>query len=241
MRVLIVDDEQPARARLTRLVAEIGFDPVGEADNGEEAIAMARKLRPDAVLLDIRMPGMDGLEAARRLAELEPAPAVIFTTAYGEHALEAFDAQAVAYLLKPVRAERLTEALRRARRPTAAQIQTLQGNEGREYLSGGRAGHVERIPAAEVLYFRAEDKYVTAYHPGGELLLEESLKQLEEEFGERFVRIHRNALVARTALAGLEKEGEGAVRARLHGCDDRLEVSRRHLPSVRRLLRSGRP
>jgi len=240
MRVVIADDEAPARARLRRLAEGIaGVEVAAEAADGAEAVAVCRSQRPDLVLLDIRMPGMDGLAAARELANLERPPAIIFVTAYDEHALEAFEAEAVDYLLKPVRRERLEKALQRARRPTPAQLEALglaSEPGGRSHLRVRLRDRVELIPVADVFYFRAEQKYVVVRHDGGEALLEESLKQLEEEFGAALVRVHRNALVARGALAGLEQAPDGTWRVILRGCEDRPEVSRRHLPAVRRLL-----
>ncbi len=244
MRIIIVDDEPLARERLRRMAEACdGCEVVDEAADGRSAVTACSESRPDVVLLDIRMPGMDGIEAARHLARLPQPPAVIFTTAYGDYALQAFDAQAVDYLLKPVRAERLAQALEKARRLTAAQLEAVAAAEpapqGRTHLASSLHGNLTLIPVGEVLYLRADQKYVTVRHQEGEALIEDSLKSLEEEFGERFVRIHRNALVARNALAGLEK-GEDCARVRLHGCDERLEVSRRHLPEIRRLLREGK-
>ncbi len=241
-RVLIVDDERLARERLRRMVEALpDSEVVGEAGDGRAALEASARLHPDVVLLDIRMPGMDGLEAARHLATLAEGPAVIFTTAYGDYALHAFEAQAVDYLLKPVRAERLAQALEKARRLTGTQLAAVAGAEpqGRTHLTSTLLGNLTLIAVADILFLRAEQKYVTVRHGQGEALIEDSLTALEEEFGERFVRIHRNALVARSALLGLEKSGDGAVRVRLKGCDERLEVSRRHLPELRKLVRSG--
>jgi len=243
MRVLIVDDEPLARERLRRMAEEGGAEVVGEAGDGKAALLACARLKPDVVLLDIRMPGMDGIEAARHLAALNTAPAVIFTTAYGDYALQAFEAQAVDYLLKPVRAERLSQALEKARRLTQGQMAALVAAEpcaqGRSHLSSSLHGNLTLIPIEEVLFLRAELKYVTVRHSHGESLIEDSLKALEDEFGERFVRIHRNALVARAAIEGLEKSADGLVRMKVRGCPERLEISRRHLPEVRRLLRAG--
>jgi two-component system response regulator AlgR len=195
----------------------------------------------DVVLMDIRMPDMDGLEAAAELARQETPPAVIFTTAYAEHALDAFEGQPADYLLKPVRPERLARALERARSFTRAQVHALAQREDDEgYVCANFRGGLHRVPVDEVLYFRADQKYVTARHGDGELLLEESLKSLEQRFGDRFLRVHRNALVAYRWVVGLERDAEGRSFIRLRGNGDRLEVSRRHLPLVRRWLRDGR-
>lgn len=241
MKVLIVDDEAPARARLARLVEETeGCELVGEAADGRSAVEMTAKTSPDVLLLDIRMPGMDGLEVARHVALAEPPPAVIFTTAYGDHALEAFETHAADYLLKPIRADRLAAALESATRHNRAQLAAAADNGGpRTQLCAYLGGELELVPVADVFYFRAEHKYVTVRHPRGELLIEESLKSLEEEFGDRFLRIHRNALVSPAAVGGLRSDA-GRHRVWFHDLEETLEVSRRHLPTVRRVLRQGR-
>lgn len=241
MKVLIVDDEAPARARLKRLVADLdGYEIAGEASDGAEAVRVADRTGPDIVLLDVRMPGTDGLEAARHLANAEPPPAIIFTTAFGDHALEAFEAHAVDYLLKPVRAERLERAMATARRSTRAQLADAGVAEGpRGQICARLGGEMELVPVAEVLYFLAEHKYVTVRHRHGEVLIEESLRTLEDEFGDRFLRIHRNALVAEQWVGGMRRDATGRTRVWFKQCDDTLEVSRRHLPGVRKRLRSG--
>ena len=241
MKVLVVDDEAPARARLVRLVSELDdFEVVGEASDGAAAVRTAEGTGADIVLLDVRMPGMDGIEAARHLTHAEPPPAVIFTTAYGDHALEAFDAHAADYLLKPVRADRLAQALANARRPTRAQRAPESGAEQpRAQLCARLGGELQLVPLPDVLYFLAEHKYVTVRHRHGEILLEESLKALEGEFGDRFLRIHRNALVAERWVGGLRRGPDGQHRIWFKQGDDTLEVSRRHLPAVRRRLRAG--
>lgn len=239
MRVMIVDDEPLARERLKALLPDCGdYTLCGEASNGEEALQTAARCHPDIVLMDIRMPGIDGMAAARRLAELQDAPAVIFTTAYDQHALSAFEAQASDYLLKPVRRERLQEALARAQRLTRPQLANVQQgteeiNEGRSHLCARSRGRLELVPIEAVYYLQADHKYVTVRHPGGEMLIEESLKALEEEFARRFLRVHRNALVACAHIAGLERDGRGRLTVYFKGIDDRLEVSRRHAAEVR--------
>ena len=249
MRILVVDDEAPARQRLRSLVEEIGppCEWVGEAATGAGALEQNRRLAPDVVLMDVRMPVMDGLEAAARLAELRRPPAVIFVTAYEEHALAAFEGNAVDYLLKPIRRRRLERALARATALTRAQLQALGAMAPAEQEPAPEAAHVTtryrggilRIPVAEILYFRAEQKYVTLRHAGGEALLEEPLKSLERRFGDRFLRVHRNALVSRRHLRGLERSPDGRCLARLEGIEERLEVSRRHQPALRRWLKRG--
>ncbi len=243
MNILIVDDEQLARVRLAQLLEEIGppYKGVGQAGSGEEAIRLCASQDVDLVLMDIRMPGMDGLEAAAQLMRKAPAPAVIFVTAYEEHALEAFDRNAVDYLLKPVRRERLQEALNRAQSLSRAQLQVLDElNGGAEaYVYSNFRGGVLRISVDEIYFFHAEQKYVVARHPEGEALLEESLKSLEQQMGKRFLRIHRNALVAKRYINALEKRPDGHFQVCFKDIEDRLEVSRRHLPDVRRWLKGG--
>jgi two-component system response regulator AlgR len=240
MRVLIVDDEPPARERLRLLLADLpGTECVGEAGSGEEAVRLADELEPDVVLLDIRMPGIDGLEAARRLAALPEPPAVIFTTAYEQHALEAFDAQAAGYLLKPVRRERLAAALERAQRPSRAQLARLGGpaTPARSHITARVRDQLRLIPVDDVLCFVAEQKYTTVRHTGGEDLIEESLRALEDEFGARLVRVHRNALVAVAQVERVEREPDGHYAVHLRHGGGRLQVSRRLAADVLRRLR----
>ncbi len=234
--VLIVDDEAPARLRLRELLGELeGFECVGEAADGEQALTLAQALEPDVVLLDIRMPGIDGLEVARHLLSFESRPAVVFTTAFDDYAVQAFDTQAVGYLLKPVRRERLARSLEHAARVTSAQLGVLRPS-ARQHICVQRARGLELIPVADILYFEADQKYVTVHHHGGEALLDEPLKELEQEFAERFVRIHRSMLVALKYLCGLERDDDGACYVRLKGVAARLAVSRRHVRAVRRRL-----
>lgn len=242
MKIIIVDDEALARQRLASLIEELGapYRLAGEAANGQEALKQCERLDPDLVLMDIHMPGMDGLETARRLAERKQPPAVIFTTAYDEHALEAFESAALDYLLKPVRRERLLAALQRSQRLTRSQLNVIAApTEPSPYLSASYRGGIKTLPLDQVIYLRAEAKYVIARHAGGELLLEESLKSLQDQYSEWFLRIHRNALVSRRHLSGLEKDAGGNARAVLRDCDETLEISRRHLAAVRRQLRGG--
>jgi two-component system response regulator AlgR len=245
MRLMIVDDEPPARERLARLVAELaGHDVVAEAGDGREALERLDAAAADALLLDIRMPGMDGLEVARHLAGLEQAPAVIFTTAYDEFALAAFDAGAVAYLLKPVRREKLEAALAAAQRVSRAQLAALEAGRGparaaRRHICARVRGELRLVPIEEIAYFRADQKYVTVRHAGGELLIEESLKHLEDEFGSRLMRIHRNALVAIEHIEALERDDEGQARLKLKRIPETLEVSRRLLAEVKERLKQG--
>ena len=244
MKLLIVDDEQPARQRLVAMLSGLdGIVVVGEAANGREAVEKASALAADAVLMDIAMPVMDGLEAARHLARLEPRPAVIFCTAYDEHALAAFEAAAVDYLVKPVRQQRLLEALERARRNrTPAALPALVEIPGapqrqRSHLAARMRGNLRLIPIEDVHYLLAEEKYVLVHHARGEDLIEESLKSLEQEFSDRFQRIHRNCLVANDEFLELRRMSDGQVHAILRHGKAPLEVSRRCLPTLRERLK----
>ncbi len=245
MKVLIVDDEDHARDRLRSLTEEIGgeYEVVAEAANGAEAIAICQQRPIDVVLMDIRMPGVDGLQAAEVLSAETLPPAVIFVTAYDEHALEALENRAVDYLLKPIRKERLKKALNKiaaVTRPQMDKLHALETSEAeKDFISASFRGGVKRIAVDQVIFFLADQKYVVARYSEGDALLEESLRGLESRFGGRFVRIHRNALVARNRLIGLEKESDGRCFATLQGTDQKLEISRRHLAEVRRLLRGG--
>jgi two-component system response regulator AlgR len=232
LRVLIVDDEPPARERLRSMLAEAGeVEVAGEAGNGEQAIDMVDRLLPDVVLLDVRMPGVDGLEVARHLAALPAPPAVIFTTAFDEYALQAFDSEAVAYLLKPIRAEKLRAALAKAERLSRAQLQQVAAATStaahRSHIGvRGRDG-LKLIPIEEVFCFQADQKYTTVKHLKGEDLIEDSLKTLEEEFAANFLRIHRNALVNTKFLERIARDASGQHFVHLRGLPDALEVSRR--------------
>ena len=243
MRLLIADDEPLARERLRALIGEMpGVELVGEAADGREVLTRCAELHPDCVLLDIAMPAMDGLEAARHLVGFEHPPAIIFCTAYDEHALAAFEASAVDYVVKPVRSERLAAALDRARRFTGEQFQQvgqrLGGASQRTHICARLRGNLKLVPVSDVAYFLAEDKYVAVRHAGGEVLVEESLKALEDEFGDRFVRIHRNCLVATDRLSGLRRTPDGRMFADVRDVPEPLEVSRRNLPALRRLVKS---
>jgi two-component system response regulator AlgR len=242
MRVLIVDDEGLARDRLARMIADLpDHQLAGQAANGREALAQVQALRPDVVLMDIRMPAMDGLEAARHLAAMPEPPAVIFCTAYEEHAIQAFDVQAVGYLLKPVRRERLTEALAQAARVNRAQLKALDGvgSRQRTHISARTHRGIELIPLDCVRCFRAEQKYVVVRHTGGEVVVEDTLRDLEAEFGDLFVRIHRAALVSVRHIERLDRAVTSPSMVRLRDLDEPLEVSRRHLPALRRMLQGG--
>jgi two-component system response regulator AlgR len=241
MKILIVDDEPLARSRLRAQVAELAAgEVVGEAVDGADALMKIAALAPDVLLLDIRMPGMDGLELVRHLSALPSKPAVIFTTAHEEHALAAFEASAIDYLLKPVRASRLHEALQRAALFNAARWQALAAageTAARTHLSALSKGALRLVPVREVRYFQADQGYVTVRYPEGELLTEDSLRALEQEFGALFLRIHRNTLVALAWVTALERDARGNPFVRVRDVPDSLPVSRRLLGEVRRRLR----
>jgi len=243
MRVLIVDDEKLARERLRELLNEIGGHAVvGEAMNGNEAVERAAELNPDVVLMDIRMPGMDGLEAAMHLMGMEHPPKVIFTTAYDQHALHAFEVNAVDYLLKPIRKDRLAGALDKAKRLTLQQLKEINDAQdtprARTHISVHLRGNIRLVPVNDIVYFMADSKYVTIRTPSEEHLIEDSLVNLEKEFGEQlFLRIHRNALVATDYIKGIEKSSAGNWQVALKGVDKKLDVSRRHAAAVRRWAR----
>lgn len=234
MRIVIVDDEPLARARMAMLLRDCeGAEVIASIGDGEAALATCAKMQPDLLLLDIAMPGLDGIGVARRLAALSDPPQLVFCTAYEEHALAAYELRAADYLLKPVRIERLREALARAqalRQRTPAATATLLAQVH---------GAPVKIPLADVLYLSADDKYVTVHRATGEVLLEQSLKAIEEMFPERFVRVHRGCLIPVERLLGLQRDPEGVLRALIAGTTATPEVSRRSLAAVRKLLRGG--
>jgi len=250
LRVFIADDEAPARERLKTLLADLAMQiptrVVGEAENGFEVLERLPASGARVLLLDIQMPGLGGLELARHLARLPAAPAVVFVTAHDRHALEAFEVHALDYLLKPVRAARLAEALRRAALAAAPAEAPLAQASGaaREYLAVVARQRIVLVPVRDVIYFKAEQKYVTARTRTAEHLIEDALVALEREFADRFVRIHRNCLVARAAVRGFERQALAADEARwcvvLEGVPERLPVSRRQWGVVRELVRDGR-
>lgn len=242
MRLLIVDDELPARDRMRRLLAEIDdCEVVAEAATGEQALAQCAEQRPDIVLLDVRMPGISGIEVARHIDSLEAPPAVIFTTAYDQYAVEAFETEAVGYLLKPVRKEKLAHALRHAAHisPTrlAKVAQAARIEHRREQICARLGDQLRLIPIADIYYFVSDQKYITVRHKGGESLIDESLKSLSEEFSSDFVRIHRNALVAEKQISAVERGDDGHYTVRIRECGTVLEVSRRHSAELLRRIR----
>jgi two-component system response regulator AlgR len=261
-RLFIIDDEAPARARLVTLLSDIVDECphllVGEADGAQTALDGIAAAKPDIVLLDVQMPGMTGIELAAHLTRnMADAPAVIFVSAYDEYALKAFDVHALDYLLKPVRAARLAEAIRRAaalRASASSQKEAInatatQMQSRRQHFSVQERGRLLLVPVTEVIYLKAELKYVTLRTKGRDYLIEESLMSIEVELAEIFVRVHRNALVARHAITGVERasmtvdaeaDGEKSQdtwQVILRDIDDRLPISRRQWPVVKALVR----
>ena len=243
MKILIVDDEMLARERLVSLLSELNADySILQAENGVTALQVISRESPELILLDIRMPVMDGLEVAHHLAGLEAPPAIIFTTAYQDYALDAFDTHAVDYLMKPIRKQRLQQALNRARALSRININELRddpdSNSSRSHLSTTVQGNLQIAPIEKIYYLKADQKYVTAVWSEGELLLDDSLKSLELEFASQFIRIHRNTLVALEHILGLEKDDDGNLTIRIKGIETRLPVSRRHASHVRKVLKN---
>lgn len=241
MDVLIVDDEPLARERMLRMMARLdAYRVVGEAENAEQALAAIVEHDPDIVLLDIQMPEEDGLSAARRITSMDDPPAVIFCTAYDEYALDAFATAAVGYLLKPVKQQDLEAALEKAQKLNKVQLAALADrkapNKQRNHISARTRRGVELIPLNQVRFFIADHKYVTVHHTDGETLIDETLKELEQEFGDQLVRVHRNALVLIDAIEGMERNAQGQYRVRLKDIEEQPVVSRRHVARLRELL-----
>lgn len=240
MDILICDDEPLAVERLARLITQLGHQVIAKASNGLDALAMVREYQPDVVLLDIQMPEMDGLTCASHLRNFEPTPAIIFCTAYDDHALAAFKSNAEGYLLKPIMQQELQQVLDHVTKLTQAQMSNLKQKENMEELQIKRHQiaaktyrGVELVPVENIYYFLADQKYVTVRHRDGSVLIDETLKDLEQEFGDQFIRIHRNALVSVSYLDGLEVVSSGQYQVRCRELEERLAVSRRHLPYLR--------
>ena len=242
LKVLLVDDEVLARSRLRMLLSDCalpGAEVLAEAANGTQAIDALRRAVFDLVLLDVRMPGMDGVQLAQTMANMSQPPAVVFVTAHAEHAVQAFDVAAIDYLTKPVRLERLQQALQKVERLIQSKAAQLADFPGDTLIIQDR-GRTERVPLSEVLYLKAELKYVTVRTATRSYILDGALNELEEKYATHFMRIHRNALIARRAVRALEKhydaeEGEGWA-VRLNGIPELLAVSRRQLSAVREAI-----
>jgi len=248
VKVLIVDDEKPARDRLRQILDdEDDYEVVAEAANGRDAVALATEHEPDIVLLDIRMPGLDGIETAHHLNAMERTPAIVFTTAYDEYAIDAFDARAIGYVLKPVRRARLAAALEHASKLARKTLRDVASQANmdteRRHVCARVQGELKLIPLTDVRCFLADQKYVRVDHDKGQNLIDDSLKSLANEFSTRFVRIHRGALVAVDRIERIEKSADGKSRAVLrdgsHVDDKELIISRRHVAEVRRRLKES--
>jgi two-component system, LytTR family, response regulator AlgR len=239
MDILICDDEPLAVERLSRLVAQLGHHVVATAQHGKEAIQLVQQFEPDVVLLDIQMPEMDGLTCAQHLSQLNPMPAIVFCTAYDEHALSAIQSQARGYLLKPIAKPDLEKVLESLTRLTQAQVSNIEQKEimeektQRQQIAAKTYRGLELIPTENIYYFLADQKYVTVRHKNGSVLIDETLKDLEQEFTNKFIRIHRNALISLDYLDGLELVASGQYQVRCRELNEKLAVSRRHLPTLR--------
>lgn len=244
MRVVICDDEPLARERLKRIMQEEGHEVVGEGATGLEGIEQVKATHPDVILLDIRMPKMDGIRCAKELSELDNPPAIIFVTAYDHYAIAAFKAHAIGYLLKPANREELSEAMARAAVLNTAQLSEMRRLEdrvaqpSRQHIAARTHRGIELIALSDIYYFYAEQKYVQVRHKTGTVLIDETLKDLEKEFGDMFFRIHRNALINLDYLAMLEVVDQDHYRVRFKGIDEKLAVSRRHLPVLREKIQN---
>jgi len=240
LTIVIADDEAPARNRLSDLIADIpNVTLIGQANNGQEAIALCNQHQPDILLLDIRMPVMDGVEAAQHIQKMDSKPSIIFTTAYDTYAIRAFDLNAIDYVLKPIRQERLETAIEKVQALQPAQMEALKPLENeRKHISVSERGKVELVPIDKIIFFKADQKYVTIHTAEREYLIEESLNQLEEDLGDKVVRLHRNSLVAKDFIKGFQKrnviteDGESDESktewvALLHGTHEVVTVSRR--------------
>ena len=244
MDILICDDEPLAVERLSRLVTQLGHHVVATAGHGQQAIELAHQYEPDVVLLDIQMPEMDGLICAQILSQMHPMPAVIFCTAYDDYGLQAIQSQAKGYLLKPIAKSELESALENVIKLTQAQVsniehtQILDDSVQRQQIAAKTYRGIELISLDDIYYFLADQKYVTVRHKNGSVLIDETLKDLEHEFANRFIRIHRNALISLNYLNGLELVSSGQYQVKCRELDEKLAVSRRHLPLLREKMQN---
>ena len=241
MKILIVDDEKLARERLNRLLLELKPDTdIFEAENGLVALEQCENNNPDIVLLDIRMPGLDGIATAYKLSELRTPPAIIFITAYDEYAIDAFESHAVGYLLKPVRKEKLDKAINSAQLLNRVQLQNISQQVTTPellYLSVRIHSGLRKINLDDIYYFLAEQKYVNVKSKAGEVLIEDSLKSLEKRFPQHFIRVHRNALISKKQLKAIRKDQQGRYLTELNDVEEKIEVSRRHVALIRKFLK----
>lgn len=243
MNLLIADDEKLARLRLISLIKELDGDyqVVAEAANGLEALQRWQQTQADVILLDIRMPEMDGMDVAREIVKLSYPVSVIFITAYSEHALQAFEANAIDYLVKPVRKDRLLNALNKAQIFNASKwegIQPLADSEARSHICVQVAGDLHLLAVKDIVYFQADQKYIIAKTKDKEYLLDESLKCLEQEFAALFIRVHRNALASVGHIADLQKQLDGQLLVSFNDLEEKLIVSRRLVSTVRACIKT---
>lgn len=243
MNILITDDEPLARQRLRRLLNDLSSEhQLFEANTGIEAVKICDNNRIDLAFMDIRMPQMDGLEAAHHLTQMKVPPAVVFVTAYDDYALEAFSVNAIDYLLKPIQRDKLEQAITKASQLNPLQLNKVTEDSPerhqRNHISARLRGEIQLIPIHEIYFFQADQKYVCVKHKEGEALIEEPLKQLEQELSDGFVRIHRNALVNKRYITGLTKDSAGHLFMTIKHYDEPLEVSRRHASHIRKLIKS---
>ena len=244
MDILICDDEPLAVERLSRLVSQLGHEVIATAQHGKQALELVQQFEPDVILLDIQMPEMDGLTCAQHLSQMNPMPAVVFCTAYDEHALKAIQSQAKGYLLKPIAKSELETVLENVTKLTQAQMSNLEQKEimdakvQRQQIAAKTYRGLELIPIENIYYFLADQKYVTVRHKNGSVLIDETLKDLEQEFADRFIRIHRNALISLDYLDGFELVSSGQYQVRCRELDEKLAVSRRHLPLLRERMQN---
>ncbi|OTG67220.1 LytR/AlgR family response regulator transcription factor [Acinetobacter silvestris] len=244
MDILICDDEPLAVERLSRLVSQLGHHVIATAQHGIQALEMVQQYEPDVILLDIQMPEMDGLTCAQHLSRLNPMPAVVFCTAYDVHALQAIQSQAKGYLLKPIAKSELQTVLDNVTKLTQAQISNIEQKEimeeknQRQQIAAKTYRGLELIPIENIYYFLADQKYVTVRHKNGSVLIDETLKDLEQEFAHKFIRIHRNALISLDYLDGMEVITSGQYHVRCRELDEKLAVSRRHLPLLRERMQN---
>lgn len=244
MDILIVDDELLARQRLMRMVEKIDVvERILDAENAQQAMLIITEEDPDLVLLDIRMPGKDGLTLAHEISNMDDPPAIVFCTAYDSHAIDAFGTSAIGYLLKPVKAEQLVQVLEKAQKLNKIQRAAIKEKADnktsqRQHISAKTHRGMELIAIKDIRYFIADQKYVTVHHIHGEHLLDETLKELQDEFTERFIRIHRNALVSKQHIEALERDTQGQFHLRLANIDKRPLVSRRHVSDIKDMLKN---
>lgn len=244
MDILIVDDELLARQRLMRMVEKINVvERILDAENAQQAMAMITEEDPDLVLLDIRMPGKDGLTLAHEISNMDDPPAIVFCTAYDSHAIDAFGTSAIGYLLKPVKAEQLVQVLEKAQKLNKIQRAAIKEKADnkisqRQHISARTHRGMELIAIKDIRYFIADQKYVTVHHTQGEHLLDETLKELQDEFSEKFLRIHRNALVSKQHIEALERDGQGQFHIRLSDIQAKPLVSRRHVGDIKEFLKN---